>query len=225
MIFDSSNLTLPLEPDNTLGMLIRQYGNKFVYPSRHIFLEPGMAMNEVIYIMRGRTRHYMIGSDGTEKILYTLSDGWFFGETPCSMGEPTGLFSKTEIETVLYKIPSATYRQLLDENKIFRDAIMENYSKKMLIMRHEIANLAFNSCKDRLRRLFCYTADPSAVIEGKWLNLKVSYTQYELSTIVGGARVTVTKLINELCAERFIRILNRNIQLNAREYEEFMEKN
>ena len=102
---------------------------------------------------------------------------------------------------------------------------MESYSKKMLIMRHEIANLSFNSCKDRLRRLFCYTADPSMLIEGKWLNLKVSYTQYELSTIVGGARVTVTKLINELCAERFIRILNRNIQLNAREYEEFMDKN
>ena len=225
MNFDSSNLTLPLEPDNKLGLLIRQYGKKCVYPARYIFLEPGMPMNDVIYVMSGRTRHYMIGIDGTEKILYTLSDGWFFGETPCSMREPTGLYSKTEIETVLYKIPSSTYQQLLDDNKIFRDAIMESYSKKMLIMRHEIANLSFNSCKDRLRRLFCYTADPSVLIEGKWLNLKVSYTQYELSTIVGGARVTVTKLINELCAERFIRILNRNIQLNAREYADFMDKN
>lgn len=225
MSFDSSNLTLPLEPDNKLGLLIRQYGKKFVYPARHIFLEPGMPMNDVIYIMDGRTRHYMIGTDGTEKILYTLSGGWFFGETPCSMKEPTGLFSKTEIETVLYKIPSTIYQQLLDHNKIFRDAIMENYSKKMLIMRHEIANLTFNSCKDRLRRLFCYTADPSRLVEGKWLNLKVSYTQYELSTIVGGARVTVTKLINELCAERFIRILNRNIQLNADEYQNFIHNN
>ena len=44
------------------------------------------------------------------------------------------------------------------------------------------------------------------------------YTQYELSTIVGGARVTVTKLLNELCAEGFLRILNRRIQVSQASY-------
>ena len=88
----------------------------------------------------------------------------------------------------------------------------------MLIMRHEIENLIFNSCKDRLKRLFFFTADTSRLMEGEWYNLKIHYTQYELSTIVGGARVTISKLINELCSEGFIRLLNRSIQINAREY-------
>ena len=47
--------------------------------------------------------------------------------------------------------------------------------------------------------------------------------QYELSTIVGGARVTVSKLINELCDEGFIRILNRNIQISVKEYYKFIK--
>lgn len=212
---------VPLEPNVKLEELIKKYGKKWVYPARHIFLEPGTYLKEVIYIKDGRTRHYMVGNDGTEKILYTLSNGWFFGETPCSINEPTGLFSKTEIKTTLYKIPLAFYQELLDTNKLFRDAVFESYSKKMLIMRYEIANLTFNSCKDRLKRLFCSNADTSELIEEKWYNLKVSYTQYELSTIVGGARITVNKLINELCSNGFIRILNRNIQVNAVEYKNY----
>jgi len=92
------------------------------------------------------------------------------------------------------------------------------------MMRHEIENLSFNSCKSRLRRLFCSIADTSRLIEGRWYNLKVSYTQYELSTIVGGARVTVSKLINELCTEGFIRMLNRNIELNAKDYKEYKNR-
>lgn len=178
----------------------------------------------VYYIVDGRTRHYMIGADGTEKILYTLSAGWFYGETPCSLGEPTGLFSKAEVKTQINIIPHNTYEKLLDTNKMFRDAILESYSNKMLILRHEIENLTFNSCKNRLKRLFCSTADTDSLIEDKWYGLKVQYTQYELSTIVGGARVTISKLINELCDESFIRILNRSTQVNAEKYKEFVEK-
>lgn len=176
------------------------------------------------YIVKGRTRHYIMGADGSEKTVYTLSDGWFYGETPCSLHEPTGLFSQTEIKTQIYVIPRKVYEDLIDTNKMFREAILESYSSKMLIMRHEIENLTFNSCKDRLKRLFCSTADTGRLIEDRWYGLKVQYTQYELSTIVGGSRVTISKLINELCDESFIRLLNRRAQVNAQAYGEFVKK-
>lgn len=114
MGLDISNLALPLEQNKKLEQLIRNYGRECIFPARYIFLEPGTPLKDVIYIMEGRTRHYMAGPDGTEKILYTLSDGWFFGEAPSSVNEPTGLFSKTEIQTVLYRIPLSTYHNLLE---------------------------------------------------------------------------------------------------------------
>lgn len=223
MTWDKSSLTLPNPKQKDLEELIQKYSTVITYPAKKVFLEPGTVLNGVYYVAEGRTRHYMVAMDGTEKILYTLASGWFYGETPCTLQESTGLYSKTEVKTTLYKIPLQSYEHLMDTNKLFRDAILHSYSKKMLIMRHEIENLTFNSCKDRLKRLFCSTADTSKVYEGSWYNLKVYYTQYELSTIVGGARVTISKLINELCAEGFIRILNRNIQINAGEYREFTE--
>ena len=145
MQLDNSSFTLPNKRNAVLERLIECYGETCVYPARKIFLTPGQKLQGVYYIITGRTRHYMIGTDGTEKILYTLSDGWFYGETPLSLRESTGLFSQAEVETRVRIIPYQDYEILLDTNKVFREAILESYSKKMLIMRHEIENLAFNS--------------------------------------------------------------------------------
>lgn len=224
MQFDKSSFTRPNTRSKMLEDLILEHSTQVTYPAKRIFLEPGMELQGVYYIAEGRSRHYMVGSDGTEKILYTLSAGWFFGETPCSLQEPTGLFSQAEVKTKIYIIPRYIFEELVDTNKIFRDAILENCANKMLIMRHEIENLTFNSCKDRLKRLFCSTVDTDKVIEGKWYCLKVHYTQYELSTIIGGARVTISKLINGLCNEGFIRQLNHSTQVNVNEYMKFTKR-
>ncbi len=207
-----------------LEKLIQERSAVLTYPAKKVFLEPGMVLDGVYYVVSGRTCHYMMSLDGTEKILYTLAAGWFYGETPCSLSEPTGLYSKTEVKTTLYKLPIQEYEYLMDTNKLFRETILYSYSRKMLILRHEIENLTFNSCKDRLKRLFCSVADTSRLIEGAWYGMNVSYTQYELSTIVGGARVTVSKLISELCAEGFIRMLNHKLQINAGKYRKYVER-
>ena len=99
MQLDNSSFTLPNKRNAVLERLIECHGETCVYPARKIFLTPGQTLQGVYYIITGRTRHYMIGTDGTEKILYTLSDGWFYGETPLSLRESTGLFSQAEVET------------------------------------------------------------------------------------------------------------------------------
>ena len=55
-------------------------------------------------------------------------------------------------------------------------------------------------------------------------NILTHYTQYEISTIIGSARVTTSKLINELCNDGFIRILNRKIQVSKSAYEEIADE-
>ena len=192
MEWKDSNITLPLPKRNELTSLIEQNGVRMEVPAKKVFLKPGDTLNGVYYIAEGRTRHFMCAPDGAEKLLYTLSAGWFYGETPCVLHDSTG--------------------------------ILQSYSQKMRILRQEIANLSFTPCKDRLRRLYCSTADTSRVIDGQWYDLKLNYTQYEISTIVGGARVTITKLINELCAEGFIRVLNRKTQINIEQYKQEIEK-
>lgn len=215
MKWQNTNITQPRGPQDELQALVCAHSTEVRIPARQVFSKPGENLNGVYYISSGRTRHFMVGEDGIEKTLYILSEGWFFGETPCSLATPTSLYSETEVDSILHHISFEDYERLLAENKVFRDAILVNCSKKTLILRHEIENLTFNSLKDRLKRIYCSAADTEHLIDGAWYNLKLNCTQYELSTIVGGARVTVSKLIGELCQEGFIRVLNRKTQISA----------
>lgn len=215
-----ANITPPNPERAELEALILKYATVLDFPAKRVFHEPGDILDGVYYVAEGRTRHYIIGVDGSEKVLYTLSPGWFYGETPCDLDEPTGLYSKTEVKTRLYHIPIDRYEELVNGNEMFRKAILYSYARKLRILRQEIENLVFSSCKSRLMRLYCTTADTSQTIDGQWYPMKVNYTQYEISAIVSGARVTVSKLISELCAEGFIRVVNRHTQISIRAYEE-----
>ncbi|NBK23083.1 MAG: Crp/Fnr family transcriptional regulator [Spirochaetia bacterium] len=221
--FLNSSYTFPLDKDPKLEVLLHQYCKEVSLPAKTKFLEYGDTLDGMYYVCTGRTKHYILAEDGAEKILYTLSAGWFFGETPLVLHEPTGLISETMEPSVLWKIPYSSYDRLFDESKLFRTAIMTCMSRKLLILRHEIENLVFNPCKQRIMQLLCSTANTESLQEGNWYDLYTRYTQYEISTIIGSARVTTSKLINELCNSGYIRILNRRIQVSKAAYEVIAE--
>lgn len=218
-----SSLTRPSPVQEELADLIRNHATALEYPAKKVFLQPGDIIHGVCYIASGRTHHYMMAEDGSEKVLYTLAAGWFFGESSCTLDKPTSLHSMAEVKTEILYIPQEDYRWILDHEKLLREAIFQSYSKKELILRHEVENLAFNSCKDRLKRLLCSVADLEHPTADGWYPLKVRYTQYELSAIVGNSRVTVNKLINELCEEGFVRVLNRKMQVHSGQCSRFTQ--
>jgi len=221
--FLNTSYTFPMKKDPQLEALLKRHSIALTLPAKTHFLEVGETLDGVYYIQRGRSKHYILGEDGSEKILYSLSEGWFFGETPLFLHEPTGLISETMEPSILWKIPFPAYERLFDENRTFRNAIMHSMTRKMLILRHEIENLVFNPCKQRILQLMCSTVDLGSLEEGKWYSLLTHYTQYEISTIIGSARVTTSKLINELCLEGHLRILNRKIQVSKATYEALLE--
>lgn len=211
--------------DEELDKLIEPLSTKVVYPPKHVFLSPGEQMDHVYYIKKGRTKHYMGNADGSTKILYVLTPGWLFGETPAFLETNTGLYSRTEEETVICKIPIETSDRLIAESALFRSKFIKCYALKMLILRYEIENLTFNSCKNRLKRLFASSVDTRNISDPGWYNLKVRYTHSELGEIIGVARVTVSRQLNELCGDGFLRLINRRAQVNIEKYHEYINQN
>ncbi len=218
MDFGYSTLTTPDLYDDRIVELLEPLSVKLSLPAKYIFSRPGENLGFIYFVRKGRTKHFMDNSDGLSKILYTLTPGWFFGETPCFLDIPTGLYSQTETETVLFKVPNDVIQRLLVENELFRQKLLQCSCYKLLILRFEVANLTFHSCKKRLLRLFASSVDTENVTDPGWYNLKIRYTQSELGEIIGGARVTISRQMNELCCEGYIRMVNRRVQMNAEEY-------
>ena len=84
---------------------------------------------------------------------------------------------------------------------------MDN-AKKMLIMRHGFKSITFSAYKERLLKLF-------RMVDGRWYNQQIQYTQNDVSIIIISSRITVSKPLNKSCEEGIIRMLNRRIQIDV----------
>ena len=123
---ERTTLTTPDLFDPQLDELICQVGQKLTFPPKHIFSMPGEEIGGIYYIKAGRTKHYMDNTEGGIKILYTLTPGWFFGELTCFIHSQTSLYSQTETHTVLYKVDEGEVNRLMDESRLFRDAMIRS---------------------------------------------------------------------------------------------------
>ena len=77
---------------------------------------------------------------------------------------------------------------------------MDN-AKKMLIMRHGFKSITFSAYKERLLKLFRMAADRPQLVDGRWYNQQIQYTQNDVSIIIISSRITVSKPLNKSCEE------------------------
>lgn len=222
-IFEHS-LEAPNLYDKELDQLIQSVSSSMELKPNEIFSSPYMNSTSMFYIKSGKTKHYLYTSNGAVKVLFFLSPGWIWGETTYFLSQETGVYSQAYTDCLLYKFDTAICHKLLRESSLFRDKLLECLSRKTFLYRTEVENLTFYSAKDRLKAFFCSVADPSATVDGNWLQLKVSCTHSELGEIIGTTRVTISRIISDLSRENFCRIMNHNIQLNKNDYLHFVEE-
>ncbi len=182
-------------------------------PSEHFF-----------YIKEGETSHLIVGSDGSEKLLFGLTEGWIFGESQMITDKEFQTHIIARSKCVLYQVPKSVFYELFNENPVFREFALRCITEKVMKLCSEMENLSFCSCKVRLKNLYCANVNKDELLDGGWYNVDCTYTHYELAVIIGSARVTISKLINELCDEGFMRMINRKAQINAKQYEEHMKE-
>lgn len=218
-----TTLEAPNIYDEELSRLIQSVSVPLELKPKEIFASPYINPESMFFIQSGKTKHYFCTDNGAVKVLFFLCPGWIFGETTYFMAQETGIYSQAHTDCLIYKFDAATCSRLLQESDLFRRKLMECLSKKTLLYRTEIENLAFIPAKDRLKSLFCSMVMPEPVIDGNWLQLRTSCTHSELGEIIGTTRVTISRLISELSREKFCRNINHAIQINRAQYLEFME--
>ena len=185
---------------------------------------PGDFIDGLYYIYSGKTRNYIMNAGGIEKVLYMLTEGWLFGEGIGKFSSETTIFSTAEEDTEIWRLSYQQNQRLLRESPAYAQHLLRCVTYKQIYLRYEVENLCFNSCKDRLKRAICTEVDNNTLIDGAWYGVRNQYSHYEYSVLISSARVTVSKLLRELCDDNFIRVLNRKIQVNATQFHEYISK-
>ncbi|MBR5284109.1 MAG: Crp/Fnr family transcriptional regulator [Clostridia bacterium] len=219
-------LSLSLAPVDTVSAeryhkLLTPLGEILEFSAKQVVLDLQESTEFICMLLTGRTAHYI--TDGTDdKLLYHLTPGRIFGNLAHAEGKlfPTRAIAMEKV--VVLRIPRAKYLELIHNDPVFALEMMDmqcDYDKYLLC---ELHNLSFNSCKARLMRIYCSQIDHKRLEDGKWYSLRSKLTHNELAAIVGSARVTISKLINELCDDGFIRIINRRAQVSKEAYDKFV---
>ena len=210
------------ESTEAVEQAVMPFATPMEYSGKQLISNLQEDFSSVYYIKSGGTYHVMTG-ENTEKLLYQLQPGWFFGNIFPGDPRDEAISVYALDRSEIWRIPRKEYLQLLAS-----DPGLASYILKLLGVMHdyltaEIGNLSFNSCKTRLMRIYCSQVEGASLSEdGKWFCLDGKLTHNELAAAVGSARVTISKLINELCDDGFLRIINRRSQVSVDGYNDFM---
>lgn len=92
--------------------------------------------------------------------------------------------------------------------------MQRGYQKKELLQK-EIRDICFMSCKQRILQILADACDREHLNEQNWYDVRRRYTHQELASLIGANRVTVSKLMAELCEEKKIRSRGRRVQVHC----------
>jgi|GEM_PF-220628 len=219
MEYDFKNLTFREIIDEDLEETIHACSVQIDIPSKKMFLTEGDEMNLLYYIRSGIVSLYMVDRNGAEKTLYRLTRGWYFGEIVSVLNlKRTSLHFITNEDTILYGIERRDVLRLMESNTKFIASLLKCTCYKTIALRYEIANFTYCSTKTRLLKSLYRDVDTSAVIDRQWYALSKKRTHYELGIDIGATRVTVSRLISELCCEGLLRTVNNQIQFASMLY-------
>lgn len=219
-MYDFKNLTFREIIDEELEETLRLYSCEVFVPKKKIFLVEGDRLRLLYFIRSGAVSLYTVDINGAEKTLYRLTRGWFFGEIVTSLGlKQTSLNFVANEDTTLYGINEHCTAQLMENNEKFRISLLKCTCYKTIALRYEIANFTFCSTKTRLLKSLFRDVDTSERIDNQWYGMAKKRTHYELGVDIGATRVTVSRLLSELCCEGRLRIVNNQIQFSCGLYE------
>ncbi|HWR12760.1 MAG TPA: Crp/Fnr family transcriptional regulator [Rectinemataceae bacterium] len=207
----------PSSVNPEVNELIVRNARSIILPAKKVFVQPGDLVDSIYYIHAGRTRHYMINSDGIEKISYILNNGWFLREGVFVKPNEKVIaerYSITEIPTVLYSISNNCYNKLLHYPE-FSNELLRSSTRKNDLLRRELESIVFDTAKDRLLKLLASSAKLKEIIDMYWHRLRISYSHQDIAAILGVNRVTVSRIISTSIKNGELRTVNATIQIHT----------
>ena len=199
-----------------LSQLISQHAKAYHLEAGQVFIQPGDTVRRVLYMAEGKFRSYSLNEDGLERVIYILSPGHFMGEgtfVKNNSNDISARFGKAETDCLIYWIDQDDY-SILIKHQVFVDGLLKSSYKKNAFFRHEMENTLFLSLSDRLKNLLIASVDHDTLDHG-WYSVSTQFTQNDMACILGANRVTISKVIKKLCEDKFMRQVNRKIQIHS----------
>ena len=176
--------------------------------------DPG---KNVYFLRSGRVKIYQASALGREVILWFCFPGEIFGLTEVVQGGGRVVNAQTCEDAEVLCVPRVQFRTYLDTHNSASFVIMQALSCRLRVLGDMLVNLIDDDVHSRIAKLILRLSACHGTRVGNEVHLNIRMTHQEIADMVGTARQTVTKVLNELKQQGLLSIENHRIRIRSPE--------
>jgi len=186
-----------------------------------IFMENSEG-EKCFFVSEGSVKVTRLSKDGKEVILAMLNKGEFFGEMALLDGESRSAnviaLEKTEVLT----LNREDFLSVLEEYPQIAIQLLKEMAHRLRKSDRQIASLSLSDAEKRIALCILRFADEQGVIKNGEVNIPKIPIQQDIANMSGTSRETVSRALNLLEKEKFIRREGR--ELVIKNYKRFVKE-
>jgi len=182
-------------------------------PKGTLLTSPHMEEKRLFLVKSGAVRLYRLGEDGKELTVDLLGTGHIFGEIGSFAAGGGGLYAETAEESIICSTGKEQFERIITEQPQLALKWIEALSSRLKEVEELLEVMAYGSVRKRLLFLLHklsvkFEAGPVAIksveLEAGWIELPFHLTHWQLATMMGSIRETVTELMSGLVSEGLV---------------------
>ena len=207
--------------EEELGYISQKMIARHYETGKFIFLEDSEG-EQCFFVVQGSVKVTRLSKDGREVILAMLNEGEFFGEMALLDGESRSANVIALEETEVLTLNREDFLVVLHDYPQIAIQLLKEMAHRLRKSDRQIASLSLSDAEKRIALCIIRFADEQGVIRRGQVSIPRVPIQQDIANMAGTSRETVSRAINVLEKEHYIKRQGR--ELLILDYKQFIKE-
>ena len=207
--------------EEELGYISEKMIARHYESGKFIFLEDSEG-EQCFFVVQGSVKVTRLSKDGREVILAMLNEGEFFGEMALLDGESRSANVIALEETEVLTLNREDFLVVLHDYPQIAIQLLKEMAHRLRKSDRQIASLSLSDAEKRIALCIIRFADEQGIIKRGQVSIPKVPIQQDIANMAGTSRETVSRAINLLEKEHFIKRKGR--ELLILDYKQFIKE-
>ncbi len=190
-----------------------------------IIVGPTKPMKALFLLKQGNVRLYRSNDSGKQLTVDILGDGNIFGETSSFSLSDDSVYVEAMTDVYLCIIGKEQFETLLSENPKLAIKFIEILSSRLKEIYEMSENIALRSVKYRVLSLLLKLSEKFGKRKNEWQTIEIKLTHYDMATMIGSTRETVSATIGDLKKAGYIKKNPLTFAIHAEKANNYLSEN
>mgnify|MGYP001234306846 FL=1 len=207
--------------EEELGYISEKMIARHYESGKFIFLEDSEG-EQCFFVVQGSVKVTRLSKDGREVILAMLNEGEFFGEMALLDGESRSANVIALEETEVLTLNREDFLVVLHDYPQIAIQLLKEMAHRLRKSDRQIASLSLSDAEKRIALCIIRFADEQGIIKRGQVSIPKVPIQQDIANMAGTSRETVSRAINVLEKEHYIKRQGR--ELLILDYKQFIKE-